>query len=465
MAISASIKKLFKTNKIPYRVFSHERTLNIEQAIQITGIDKNKFIRTEVLADEHGTVLAVVPLEKKINFTKLKAQVARNLIVLSETNINKLFVDCEAGAHPPFGEPYNLLVLLDSSIEKFDKVYFRAGSQTSIVQLAIEDFLYLQINSQRLAFISNEKFCQKVYQAIPGDLSEEYDKAIATCNLPRLSQAASKVLRLIKQDNHAVDELIQLIVKDDIINKQILNYAKLPFLAKEQTVTTIDDAVKHILGFDTVSQIALGVAATQCFNVDKEHNNYLRNFWRHALCAATLTGQLAQTMQKNMAINSSMAYMTGLFHNFGFLLLAQLFPPEFTLLNKWLNFHANIAITALEQRLLGMGKAKQILRGGHSKLGAWLLKKWELPEQVWVVAKEHHNPGYQGKYAEYVRLIYLVNKILRQYKIGDEIPGKISSEELAFLNLTAPALEQIVLQIMAESKQLEQIAVVLANSA
>lgn len=463
MAIAANIKKLFQQHRIPYRIFSHERTTSVEQAIQLADVDRTKFLRTEVLADNQGVILAIVPLEKKINFTVLKSQAQRNLIVLAEANINKIFADCEAGTHPPFGEPYNLQVLLDSSLEKLDVVYFRAGSQTSIVQLDIDDFLYLHMNSQRLAFVSNEKFCQKVYQTTADEITEEYEQAMASCNLPGLSQVASKVLRLIKQDNKEVDELVKVIVNHEILNDQVLNYAKLPFLAKDKEINTIHDAINHSLGFDKVSQIALSVAATRSFNINKDHNVYLCSFWRHALCCALLAEQLAHYVDKKHAIDPKVAYMVGLFHNFGFLLLARLFPPEFKLLNKWLNLHPTTSIIALEKRLLGMGKAQQILRGGHAKLGAWLLRHWELPEQTWVVAKEHHNSMYQGKYSVYVRLIWIINRILRQYKIGDGMPGEISSEELDFLNLEPQVLEQIVFQIMSDSNALENIALVLAN--
>ena len=319
------------------------------------------------------------------------------------------------------------------------------------------------MNSQRLSFVSNEKFCQKVYQTTADEISEEYEQAIASCNLPDLPQIANKILRLIKQGSTEVEELVKIIVSHEIINDQILNYAKLPFLAKDKSINTIHDVINHSLGFDKVSQIALGMAATRNFNINKDHNVYLSNFWRHALCCATLAGQLAHHVDKKYSIDPAVAYMVGLFHNFGFLLLAQLFPPEFKLLNKWLNLHPTTPIVSLEKRLLGMGKAQHILRGGHAKLGAWLLRHWELPEQSWVVAKEHHNPTYQGKYSAYVHLIWITNRILRQHKIGDGLPGEISSAEMGFLNLEPQALEQIVSQIMSDSTELEKIALVLAN--
>lgn len=458
MTVAASVKKLFSTEKIPYRVFSHERTSSLEQAIVLSGVDKAKVLRTEVLGDNLGIVLAVVPLEKKINFTKLKKQLQRNLIVLADSNINRIFADCEAGTQPPFGEPYNLQVLLDNSLTEFDIVYFKAGSQTSFIQVTIDDFLYLHMKSQRLSFVSEEKFCKKVYQTTANEITEEYEQALTSCPLPDLSQAASKFLRFIKQESHEVEELINVIANHEVIHEQILNYAKLPFLAGENKINTMHDAINTALGFERVSHIALSVAASRGFNVDKDQSIYVKDFWRHTLYCATLAERFTRHIEKQYSVDPSISYMVGLFHNFGFLFLAQLFPPEFKLLSRWLHLQPNATVTALESRLLGMGKAHHILRGGHAKLGAWLLKYWELPEQTWVVAQEHHNQQYQGKYSTYVQIINITNHILRKHKIGDGMPGEISSMELDFLNLKKQELDQIVTQVMSDSNDLEKIA-------
>lgn len=462
MTIAANVKKLFNTEKIPYLILSHERVYSLENAVDLVGIDKNKVIRTEVLADNLGIVLAVVPLEKKINFYKIKQHLQRNLIVLSEANIHRIFPDCEPGTHPPLGEPYNLQVLLDSSLDELDVVYFRAGSQTSIIKLPIDDFLYLNAKSQKFSFISQEKFCKKVYQTTTNEISEEYNQALQNCVFPELSNTAKKILRLIKQDKDDSNELIKIINSNPQMGEQILNYAKLPLLAGEQAIIKLPDAIEH-LGFAKVSHIALSFAASESFNLANDLSINFKNFWRQTLYCATLAECLSRHIANRYSIDPCISYMVGLFHNFGFLLLAQLFPPEFRLLNRWLSIHANSSVTALESRLLGMGNAQHILRGGHAKLGACLLRHWELPEQAWVVAKEHHNPQYQGKYSTYVHIIAITNRILRKYKIGDGMPGEISSNELDFLAISKEQLDDTVSLVMTGANGVENIALALAS--
>ena len=329
--------------------------------------------------------------------------------------------------------------------------------------MAIDDFLYLNIKSQRLSFVSEERFCKKVYQTTANEISEEYAQALQACTLPDLSTNASKILRIIKQDRNEIDSLVQVIASDPTMHEQILSYAKLHLIAGSSQIATLQEAIVNGIGFVKVSNIALSVAASKSLQIAEELHANLQDFWRHTLYCATLAERLTRHIALEYAVDPAIGYLVGLFHNFGFLLLAQLFPPEFRLLSRWLQLQPNASVTALESRLLGMGNAQHILRGGHAKLGACLLRHWELPEQTWVVAKEHHNPHYQGKYSTYVHIIWITNRILRKYKIGDGMPGEITSKELDYLQLTADELDKMVVQIMSDPNGVANVAMALAS--
>jgi HD-like signal output (HDOD) protein len=89
-----------------------------------------------------------------------------------------------------------------------------------------------------------------------------------------------------------------------------------------------------------------------------------------------------------------------------------LFPPEFQLLNKFAQTHPGKSVAELEQRLLGMGQARDMLAMGHARIGAWLMEAWRMPEAVRLTLLEHHNPDYAGDYAELVHLVQLSDFLL-----------------------------------------------------
>src|SRR5690606_16239445 len=163
-----------------------------------------------------------------------------------------------------------------------------------------------------------------------------------------------------------------------------------------------------------VSHIALGLSAGKALQPNPELD--LQAFWRHSFFAATLAQKIAK-MVSHEKIDPCMCYLSGLMHNFGLLLFAKLYPPEFRLLRKWMRLNPKISIHVLEKRLLGMGHAMHVIRGGHAQLGAWLLKHWGMPEPCIVVAREHHSIQYDGPYCEYVNIIKLTNQLLRSLHI------------------------------------------------
>src|SRR5262249_29621198 len=132
-----------------------------------------------------------------------------------------------------------------------------------------------------------------------------------------------------------------------------------------------------------------------------------------AFYAAIYAERITELVSEKLALDPAISYMAGLFHNFGLLLFSQLFTPEYSLLKKWLALNPKVSIAVLEKRLLGMGQAFNILRGGHAQLGEWLLRSWHMPESICVITKEHHSLTYKGQYANYVRIIQLTNQLLR----------------------------------------------------
>ena len=459
MVVAAKVKKFLDSYRVLYRIVNHRRAHDLEKAITYAKVDRSKVVRTEVLTDGKENILAVIPFDRKIDFIKIKKYTDRNLRLLPISKANRIFTDCESGAYPPFGEPYGLTVFMDSLIETIDPIYFQAGSYASVVQLSRDDFLYVNARSQRLSFISDENY-------LDSDFAEKNsaEDIIAEGRIevfPNLPIIAKKILQLNMEGKYSVNELIEIIAKDELMHKQILNYANLPFLKSECKVDNMQDVVQHVLGFERVSHIALGMAAGRAFNLQEKPSVYLKEFWKHSFYCAILAEHITAYIAERKGIDPCMSYLVGLLHNFGMLLFSQLFPPEFKLLSRWLKLNPKVSVTVLEKRLLGMGQALHILRDGHTGLGANLLQHWELPQQTWVVAREHHNINYTGEYVEYVKVVWLANRILRNYGIGDGVAGEISNNQLKLLDLTKEELDTVVAQVMSGASELDGIVKIL----
>ena len=57
-----------------------------------------------------------------------------------EEEFRELFEDCELGAMPPFGNLYDIPVLVDDAIYDDDEIAFNGGNHHTVVKLDFSDF-------------------------------------------------------------------------------------------------------------------------------------------------------------------------------------------------------------------------------------------------------------------------------------------------------------------------------------
>ncbi|HSX19697.1 MAG TPA: HDOD domain-containing protein [Gammaproteobacteria bacterium] len=292
----------------------------------------------------------------------------------------------------------------------------------------------------------------------------------ADLSFPALPPVALQILQLSISNEHSTRELVELISQDSTMQQQVMFYTQLPFIQEkfraemaEQEMDDVQHVVDHILGFDMVSHIALGVAAGRAFNLQRISG--LEDFWRHAFYAASYAERITELVAERLELDPAISYMAGLFHNFGLLLFSQMYPPEYGLLKKWIALNPKVSISVLEQRVLGMGHAFTVIRNGHAQLGEWLLRSWQMPESICVITREHHSLTYKGKYVDYVRIIQLTNQLLRADGIGDGTATGISDQLLEALGLTAHQVYKSIEQVKAGAASIDNMARSLTNSA
>lgn len=453
MTLSASLKKLLEANMVAYRVLQHRRVERLEHAANLVKCSPELVLTAQVLQDDLGMLLVVYRLSTQMDLPKLQKLLNRNLTVVPTTKVNRLFNDCDAGCWPPIGQAYNLEIVLDKSIEHCNIVYFSAGCDTALVQLQVDDYLYLNRRAKLLEFAADHNDTI----AVVSEVAPEILSLANNMPLPSMPPIALQILQLSMSKDYSAKELAEILSKDIVLQQQILLYNQMPFIKE------VPEVSEHILGFDKVSHIALGVAASRAFTRLDTNLGYSADFWRHAFAASTYAEQITRLVASSENLDPALSYLAALFHNFGLLLFSQVFQPEFTILKKWMDLNPKVSIAVLEKRLLGMGKAFNIVPGGHAQLGESLLRHWNMPELICVVAKEHHSLTYNGPYASYVKIIQLTNQLLREDGIGDGSYGGINAQLLQPLGLTEQQVRDSVKNIKAGSVNLEHMSLLLTN--
>ena len=297
-------------------------------------------------------------------------------------------------------------------------------------------------------------------QLIPqGDIRRRIEQVY---ELPPMPVMARRVLQLRNNPDASIAELAGIVELDPSLAAQVLRYAVSPFYAYRGAISSIHDAITRVLGFDMVMNMALGLATGKSFRNPCDGPLGLHAFWRHAVYSATLVQALAKRMPRDSRPQPGMAYLAGLLHNFGFLLLGHLFAPEFKLLNKLMAAHPESPVTALEKCVLGMGQAQNLLEMGHAQIGAWLMQSWQMPDEIIVTLREHHNGQYDGEHAQFPHLVMLADHVLKGRDIGDAPDALLPPFSLRRLGLGEDAVLETAEQVFRDCSALDMMAAQIA---
>ena len=234
-------------------------------------------------------------------------------------------------------------------------------------------------------------------------------------DLPSLPDISKQLLFLQKKPDAAIQELVKIIEFDPILSIQILKYANSAFFTQAKHIKSLSDAIT-LIGFDVALNYTIAITSTSQFHIPMTGPIGMRSFWKHAIYSAHLMKRLANKIPTKDKPEDGLAYLSGLLHNMGFVLLGHAFPIEFDELNIALSKKDNKGISATEASLLGVH---------HYELSIWLMRKWGLPKEIMTTVFEHHNADYRGINWQYANLALLVDRILFNYGIGDAENGEL----------------------------------------
>ena len=89
-------------------------------------------------------VMTVLPASRRINFDQLKQVTeAKTVELATEQEFEELFPDCQLGAMPPFGNLYDMDVLVDNSLIDDEGIAFNACNHHELIRMAVKDFTKL----------------------------------------------------------------------------------------------------------------------------------------------------------------------------------------------------------------------------------------------------------------------------------------------------------------------------------
>lgn len=224
--------------------------------------------------------------------------------------------------------------------------------------------------------------------------------------IPTLPTVVSKMLELVDNPKTSAKSLGNLIATDQALTARILKMANSAYYGFSREIYTVDMAVV-VMGFNAVKEMGLSLSVFDIFkDLSKVHHFDMTQFWYHSIGSGISAKIIARHVLPSMV---SEAFVAGLLHDIGKVVLNQYLTKEFTDI-IYRVARNNECLDDVEMEMLGTT---------HAEIGGWLAEKWRLPRIISESIHFHHEPWNAPKSQLHVSLINLANHLCHYAQIGN----------------------------------------------
>jgi len=259
--------------------------------------------------------------------------------------------------------------------------------------------------------------------------------------LPSLPHILVEMLAACQSSTANFQQISDIISRDAAVTARVISLANSSFYSRSSKINSLERALL-VLGTETIKTIVITASVQQFFSgFSTSHTQHLKQFWKHSLACALLAKALATLTSYP---NPEQAYLTGLLHNIGELILETNHPEDYDEVLRHYEDHSDQANDLAGQIEL----ENELFLTNHSDVGAWLADEWCLGEFASDAIRFHHAPLKSVLDSHHlVKLIFLSSQLSKDNALKD--PASFEFAEGMF-DLSAALTKEIVVQIQNE---------------
>ncbi len=227
--------------------------------------------------------------------------------------------------------------------------------------------------------------------------------------LPSLPETYSQVRDCISDDEINIEKMAEAISQDISLSTTLLHWGNSALFGQRFLVDTIKKAI-IVLGTDIVENLVLSESVYRAIKTrqGKAPDVDIIRFKKHSMASATIARLLIKLTHSSNVGMQDRAFIAGLLHDMGKLLLATYLPEKFQ--------HA-IDVSAENQWPLI--KAERSLYGtDHAEIGAMLAEWWSLPPFLVAAIRSHHHPRISPSEPDVSVAAYAANILANRLNLG-----------------------------------------------
>ncbi|EIK97352.1 HDOD domain-containing protein [Pseudomonas sp. M47T1] len=418
-------------------------------------------VQAVLLNDAVGALMVLFPQNHLLDLNRLAELTGRRLTAVPLDRMEKMLGKHELAQLPGLPALTSSPCLYEEQLLNEGDLLIHSGQAGLLLEISRDDFKKMlskasagnfgePLTSIRPNLDRPDDDRKEITQAVQVFTARRIQQRLeATIEIPPLAETAQKIIKLRVDPNATIDDITGVVETDPALAAQVVSWAASPYYASPGKIRSVEDAIVRVLGFDLVINLALGLALGKTLSLPKDQPQHATPYWQQSIYTAAVIEGLTRAIPRAQRPETGLTYLAGLLHNFGYLLLAHVFPPHFSLICRHLEVNPHLCHSYVEQHLLGITR---------EQIGAWLMRFWDMPEELAGALRFQHDPSYDGDYAQYPNLVCLAVRLLRSRGIGSGADEGIPDELLERLGLSREKAEDVVSKVLDAEVLLRELA-------
>ena len=440
--------------------------MNIEAAASIPlSAQKETIVRSILLQDKTGRVQVILAEHSLLDLKSIKEKTGRDLIAVSAAELEEFYASERLTKLSNIPELNNVTTLLDQTIAADRLVIISSANSAGakLLELAVlqkdllafnRDMLILKfaIDPSNLSSTAPnpDEDARRIVHSLRTFTSVRIKQRLEdTLEIPTLPATAQRIIELRVNSNAVVSDLADIVESDPSLAAQVVSWAASPYYAAPGKIRSVQDAIVRVLGFDLVGNLALGLALGKTLELPKDRVDGVTPYWLQSIYCSTLVEAIVTLIPPEIKPSKGLTYLSGLLHNFGYLVLAHIFPPHFSQICRYIEANPHISHMAVENHLL------QITR---EEICLWLMDLWNMPPEVKATIQYQHDPSYDGPHCAYPNLVFMALRLLKQKGIGDAPLEEVPDELFARYQLNRDDVMDKLHEVIESAEEISSIA-------
>lgn len=193
-----------------------------------------------------------------------------------------------------------------------------------------------------------------------------------------LPAVAMRIIQVANDSSTGAADLLEAVEYDAAMAARIIRTVNSSYYAIQNKVADLKLAIT-LLGFKEIRNLAMTAYVAQLFKKGEGYGTYTREgLWNHMIGVGIVARLIAEVTRKAAPRE---AYLAGLLHDLGFILIDQYLNKPFRQLIDALTEERSLV--EIEEEVLGFD---------HAALGAYVGQQWKLPEHLVATIRFHHDP-------------------------------------------------------------------------